>query len=227
MSATFSDLYIRTFTFWEHLSEREKELASASTHQVFYPRGTQVHSGTLDCIGVLLIKRGQLRVYTLSEDGRDVTLYRLFPGDVGILSASCSLDAITFAVNIDAEEDTEALLTDAAAFRQLVEGNIYVKAYGYELATRRLSEMLWKMQQILFLSADRRLAIFLTEEMEKTGSPEIQLTHEQIARYMGSAREVVSRLVKYFAQEGLVKPGRGRLTILSPARLRELAGSRA
>ena len=220
-----SDLYIRTFTFWPHLSDKEKELANTGTHPIRYAKGTQVHRGPFDCIGVLLVKTGQLRVYTLSEDGRDVTLYRLFPGDVGILSASCTLDAVTFDVYIDAEEDTDVLRTDAPVFNKLVQQNIYVKAYAYETAARRLSEMLWKLQEILFLSADRRLALFLVEELEKTRSREIRLTHEQIAKYMGSAREVVSRLVKYFAQEGYVQPGRGRLTILDPEALRELAGN--
>ena len=224
MQKTVSDLYIRTFTFWPHLTEQEKSLANNGTHAIRYEKGTQVHRGPSDCIGVLLVKTGQLRVYTLSEDGRDVTLYRLFPGDVGILSASCTLDAVTFDVFIDAEEDTDVLLTDASAFRRLMQQNIYVKAFAYETAANRLSEMLWKMQEILFLSADRRLALFLLDEMEKTDSREIRLTHEQIAKYMGSAREVVSRLVKYFAQEGYVQPGRGRLTVLDVDGLQKLAG---
>ena len=178
----------------------------------------------MDCIGVLLIKSGQLRVYTMSEDGREVTLYRLFPDDVGILSAACALDAVTFDVYIDAEEDTEVLLTDAVAFRKLADTNVYVRCFGYEKASNRLSEMLWKMQQVLFLSADRRLAIFLLEESEKLGGDEIHMTHEQIARFMGTAREVVSRLVKYFSQEGWVKTARGCIRLTNREALRDLAG---
>lgn len=131
-----------------------------------------------------------------------MTLYRLFADDIGILSAACTLDAVTFDVYIDAEEDTEVLLTDASAFRKLSEGNIYVRCFAYELASKRLSDMLWKLQQVLFLSADRRFAIFLLEESEKRKSDVIRLTHEQMARYMGTAREVVTRLIKYFNQEG-------------------------
>lgn len=214
MQGEATDLYIRTFSFWKHLTNKEKSLVNAGTHPVRFVRGAQLHRDPGDCLGILLVKEGQLRVYTLSEDGRDVTLYRLFPGDVGILSAACTLDAVTFPVSIEAVADTDVLRTEASVFNRLLQENIYVKAYAYEMAARRLSEMLWRMQQILFLSADRRLAIFLLEETKKAGSLEIHLTHEQIARYMGSAREVVSRLVKYFAQEKLVKPGRGHLTIL-------------
>jgi CRP/FNR family transcriptional regulator len=134
------------------------------------------------------------------------------------------LDALTFDVYIDAEEDTEVLLTDAAAFRRLVESNIHVRCYAYELATQRLSDMLWKMQQVLFLSADRRFAIFLLEESAQNGSGEIHLTHEQIARYMGTAREVVSRMVKYFNQEGWIKNSRGCIKIIDRQALEQLKG---
>lgn len=219
-----TDLFIRHFNFWPHLSTAEKQLLNAHTNRVRYEKGVQVHQGPLDCIGVLLIKSGQLRVYTMSEDGREVTLYRLFPDDVGILSASCALDAVTFDVYIDAAEDTEVLLTDSAAFRKLAKDNIYVRCYGYEMASRRLSDMLWKMQQVLFLSADRRLAIFLLEESEKNNSDEIRMTHEQIARFMGTAREVVSRLVKYFSQEGWVKTSRGCIRLTDRKALKALAG---
>lgn len=224
MKTSVTDLFIQHFDFWPHLSEVEKDLISAHTNIVHYAKGTQVHQGPLDCIGVLLIKSGQLRVYTMSEDGREVTLYRLFPDDVGILSASCALDAVTFDVYIDAEEDTEVLLTDAVAFRRLADTNVYVRCFGYEKASNRLSEMLWKMQQVLFLSADRRLAIFLLEESEKLGGDEIHMTHEQIARFMGTAREVVSRLVKYFNQEGWVKTARGCIRLTNREALRDLAG---
>ena len=219
-----TDLFIEHFNFWPHLSTQEKELINAHSHIVHYKKGTQVHQGPLDCIGVLLVKRGQLRVYTMSEDGREVTLYRLFPDDVGILSASCALDAVTFDVYIDAAEDTEVLLTDSVAFRKLAKDNIYVRCYGYEMASNRLSEMLWKMQQVLFLSADRRLAIFLLEESNKKNSREIHMTHEEIARFMGTAREVVSRLVKYFSQEGWVKTSRGCISLTNYDALKDLAG---
>ena len=120
------------------------------------------------------------------------------------------------------EERFRAIMS---AFRRLADNNTDVRCYAYQLATQRLSEMLWKMQQVLFLSADRRLAIFLLEETEKNGGDEVHLTHEQIARYMGTAREVVSRLVKYFNQEGWIKNSRGCITIIQRDSLQELAGN--
>ncbi|MBO6202777.1 MAG: Crp/Fnr family transcriptional regulator [Selenomonas sp.] len=224
MPQALIEIFEHYFDFWGELSEAERDFVCSNTRNVSYKKGAYVHQGPLDCIGALLIKSGQLRVYTMSEDGREVTLYRLFAGDVGIMSAACVLDDLTFDVYVDAEEDTEVLLTEAAAFRQLVEGNVHVRCYAYQLTTQRLSDMLWKMQQVLFLSADRRFAIFLLEESAQHGSDEIHLTHEQIARYMGTAREVVSRMVKYFNQEGWIKNSRGCIKIINRQALEQLKG---
>ena len=99
-----------------------------------------------------------------------------------------------------------------------------MRCYAYELASKRLSDMLWKLQQVLFLSADRRFAIFLLEESRERKSDTVHLTHEQMARYMGTAREVVTRLIKYFNQEGWTRTGRGCLQIVDRDALKELAG---
>ena len=82
---------------------------------------------------------------------------------------------------------------------------------------------MWVMQQILFMSMDKRLAIFLSDESARTGSDIIELTHGQIARYMGTARESVSRMLKYFANEGIVEVSRGGVRILDRKHLRSLA----
>lgn len=170
-----------------------------------------------------LLRSGQLRSYLLSEDGRDVTLYRLFGGEVCILSASCVMDAVNIDLYIDAEEDTEALCISAGIFRQLMQENVYVRCYAYQMTAERFSDTMWTMQQILFMSADRRLAIFLTDELAKTGGADLRMTHDQMAKYMGSAREVVSRMLKYFAQEGWVRLYRGGVQVLDKKKLQALA----
>ncbi|MBU3819440.1 MAG: Crp/Fnr family transcriptional regulator [Candidatus Faecalibacterium intestinavium] len=211
------------FPFWDQLTASQQESLCRSTRPVRYEKGAHIHSPTENCVGILLIRSGQLRAYLLSEDGRDVTLYRLFKGEVCILSASCVLEDVTFDVHIDAEEPVDAYCIGAGTFRGLMEQNVYVRCFAYQRITERFSDTMWAMQQILFMSADRRLAIFLTDELAKTGSLELRMTHDQIARYMGSAREVVSRLLKYFAQEGLVSLSRGGLTVLDKPRLQKLA----
>ena len=216
------DFLIEHVSFWEYLSQEEKERLINGTSVVSYKKGTLVHGGNEDCIGIFLVRSGQFRTYLMSEDGREITLYRLYGGDVCILSASCVLEAITFDVYIDAEEDTEALLIDASVFRMLAEKNIYVQNFGYRITTGNFSDVMWAMQQILFMGADKRLAIFLIDETSKNGTDMVKMTHEQIARLMGSAREVVSRMLKYFEEENMVALSRGEVRITDRKKLREL-----
>ena len=209
--------------FWEQLTPEEQERLCRFTRSVHYAKGARVHSPLESCVGILLLRSGQLRSYLLSEDGRDVTLYRLFGGEVCILSASCVMDAVNIDLYIDAEEDTEALCISAGIFRQLMQENVYVRCYAYQMTAERFSDTMWTMQQILFMSADRRLAIFLTDELAKTGGADLRMTHDQMAKYMGSAREVVSRMLKYFAQEGWVRLYRGGVQVLDKKKLQALA----
>ena len=156
------------FPFWDQLTPEEQAQLCRFTRPVRYRKGERVHSPVENCVGILLLRSGQLRAYLLSEDGRDITLYRLFPGEVCILSASCVMDSVNFDLYIDAEEDTEAYCIGAGVFRQLMQQNLHVRCYAYQMTAERFSDTMWTMQQILFMSADRRLAIFLTDELAKT-----------------------------------------------------------
>lgn len=212
----------QTLTFWEHLTNDEQTLLVNNTMPVFYSRGENIHSADNECIGVLIVRSGELRTYILSEDGKEITLYRLGSGDVCILSASCLIKNITFDVHIDAERDSEVLLINSAVFSSLLQKNIYAEHFSLKVAVDRFSDVMWTMEQILFMSFDRRLAVFLLNESVRLNSDDIPLTHEQIAKYMGSAREVVSRMIKYFANEGIVETYRGGVKISDKDRLRML-----
>ena len=216
------ELFKKTFPFWDKISDRDRETFLRSSFDMTFPKGTNIHDGN-ECTGVILINRGSLRLYILSEDGKEITLYRLFAGDICILSASCVLDTITFDVFIDAEEDSECVVVGGCAFEDIARRLPEVKIFTLETALARFSDVMWVMQQILFMSMDKRLAIFLLDECSKTGSDTVRLTHEQIAKYMGSAREVVSRMLKYFAAEGFVSASRSEgIKILDKKRLRAL-----
>jgi cAMP-binding proteins - catabolite gene activator and regulatory subunit of cAMP-dependent protein kinases len=218
-AAEYIKLLSQYFSAWEHLSEDEQEAILENTTLMHYKKGVTVHNGDNDCVGVLLVISGILRTYMLSEEGREITLYRLGRGDICILSASCVLTAITFDVHIDAEDDSAALLISSPFFTRLSERNVYVECFAYKQAAERFSDVMWVMQQILFMSMDKRLAIFLWNELSKTEGDIIRLTHEQTAKYMGSAREVVTRMLKYFASEGIVKLSRGGIKILDKKKL--------
>jgi len=210
------------FAFISRLSKAEQEELFANTSQISYKKAQNIHSAENDCIGVLLVKSGELRAYILSEGGKEATLYRLYPGDVCILSASCLMHNITFDVFIDAEIDSEILLVGAGVFAKLQNSSIYVENFALSVMVDKFSDVMWAMEQILFKSFDSRLATFLLDESAKRGSDRIDLTHEQIAKYMASAREVVSRMIKYFEKEKLVTLHRGGLTITDKAGLRKL-----
>ena len=216
------ELFRKSFPFWNKLNSDDRELLAHSAQSVSFKRGTNIHDGN-ECTGVILVKSGSLRLYLLSEEGKEITLYRLFPGDICILSASCVLNTITFGVFIDSEEDSECVVVGGCAYEELSARVPEVKIFALETAVSRFSDVMWVMQQILFMSMDKRLAIFLLDEAAKTGSDTVKLTHEQIAKYIGSAREVVSRMLKYFAAEGLVSASRSEgIKITDKKRLRAI-----
>lgn len=215
-------IYVKSqLDFWEHLSDSEKSIIENSITKVAYEKGYNLHSAENECLGVILIQSGELRTYILSEDGREVTLYRLSSGDTCVLSASCVLNSITFDVHIDAQADTNAYLLNISTFSRLSKNNIYVENFALRKSVERFSDVMWALEQLLFMRFDKRLAIFLLDEMLKTNSSEINLTQEQIAKYIGSAREVVSRMLKSFQSQGILEQSRGMIHITNREKLKE------
>lgn len=218
----FESVYNEIFPFWNGIPDTDKEYICQNSYAVTYPKGKHIHDGS-ECSGVIFVCSGSLRLYMMSEEGKDITLYRLHRGDMCMLSASCVINAITFDVFIDAEEDSECYVISGTAFAAVSERNRDMKIFALETAVSRFSDVMWVMQQILFMSVDKRLAIFLSDEASRTGSDMITLTHRQIACDIGSAREVVSRMLKYFSNEGIVEVSRKGIKIVDKKRLRGLA----
>ena len=209
-------------SFWIKLNEKEKNLFINNISKIFYNNGEIVSRADSGCLGLMLIKSGGLRVYMMSEDGREVTLYRLSKRESCVLSASCILKNITFDVIIEAEADTEVLLLNIDTLNKLNNENIYVENFGYKKIVHRFSEVMWAFEQIMFMSFDKRLATFLIDEMIRDKTTNINLTHEQIAKHMGSAREVVSRMLKSFESRGILKLSRGLIEIRDKEKLKKL-----
>jgi len=214
--------YLEALPFWDKLSEDERDYTVDGTFIRRYEKGSRIHSSETECIGMSMVLGGEIRLSVISEEGREITLFRLHEGDVCMLSASCVISQITFDTHMQAQTDCEMLIIAPYTFKRLTDSNIYARCFMFELATERFSTVMWTMQQIIFLGFDRRLATFLIGEYERTGSKYIQMTHEQIALYTSSAREVVARMIKRFADEGFVESGRGALKITDIEGLREL-----
>lgn len=208
--------------FWSSLSEDEKERVRKRAFVNNYEKGTIINNCNNECLGMLLVISGEIRTYLLSEEGREVTLFRLYSGDLCVLSASCVISQINFETQMIAQQNTEVLIIPVDVIAALREKNIHVRCFLYELATKRFSDVMWAMQQILFKGLDRRLAGFLLVEAERTDSNVIRMTHEQIAQHISSAREAVARMLKHFAEDGLVDMKRGAITLLDIDGLRNL-----
>lgn len=215
-------VYRKYFSFWDKLSDEQKELLCANTRSVSYKKGTNIHGAEDSCTGAIIVVSGCLRAYLLSENGKEITLCRFKTGEVCMLSASCVLESITFDVVIDAEEDSEVYIVRGDVMAKVSKENIYVENYALDNAVKRFSDVVWVMQQIMFLSLDKRIAVFLWDEMVRTDSTVIKLTHEQIAKYISSAREAVTRMLRYLASEGIVELSRKGITIIDKEKLRAL-----
>ena len=217
--------YIEQFDLWKGLTAAQRDELIAHTRYSHYTKREFIHRGALAHSGTLHVISGSLRIYLVSEEGREFTLYILRDGDIGLMSSISHLNSVPCDIAIEAGKNTELFISDTTAVRSIFAENIDVRACAYEYTIARLSEMLWKLQQMIFLSADRRLARFLLAESARTAGDEIRLTHEETAQYLGTAREVVSRLIREFSQEGLVETARGRIQILNRAALKERAGA--
>ena len=221
-AATKMESVLERLPFWKLLTDSEKELVRQNAVIRLYKKGTPVYSSERECLGMLFVMQGEMRAYLLSEEGREVTLFRIYPNDLCVLSASCVISQISFDTQMSAQKDTEALIIPPNIVLLLKEKNLSVRCFLYELATKRFSDVMWAMQQILFKRLDQRLALFLLQESQRLGTDTIHMTHEQIAQQISSAREAVARMLKQFSEDGLVELKRGAIRLLDQKGLKAL-----
>ena len=210
------------FPIWSKLTPAQQERIASTTILHNVEGGTLLHDGGPDCLGLLLVKSGQLRAYMLSEEGREITISRFFEMDICLFSASCVMRNMQFSVFIEAEKDSEIFVIPACLYQNLMDESLPLANFSHNLITSHLSEVMWLMEQIMWKSFDKRLAAFLLEETAVEGSLSLKITHEKIANHMGTAREVVTRMLRYFQSEGMVKLTRGTVDIVDEKKLREL-----
>lgn len=209
------------FPLWTKLNKNQQERIRASLLFREVKKGTMLHDGTLDCTGLFLVRDGQLRAYILSEEGREITLYRLFERDMCLLSASCIVHSLQFEVMIAAEKDTSLWVIPADVYKAIMEESAALANYTNELMASRFSDVMWLIEEIMWKSLDKRIADFLLEEAAIEGSNRLQMTHETIANHLGTRREVVTRMLRYFQEEGLVKLSRGVVELTDEKKLAE------
>jgi CRP/FNR family transcriptional regulator len=211
------------FPIWEKLTAAEKALLEQSAVERTAPKGTMLHNGSSDCVGVFLIRSGQLRAFILSDEGKEITIYRLFERDLCLFSASCMMQSIQFDVTIEAEKDSELWVIPTDVYKKLMDTSAVVANYTNQVMASRFSEVMWLVEQIMWKSFDKRLASFLLEESTLDGSDTLRITHDRIAAHMGTAREVVTRMLRYFQEEGMVALTRGAIEVKDRKRLQQLS----
>ena len=213
---------IKKLPYWDKLSGSEIEGLERNTVIRSYNKGAFLKRPTESCLGMIHILSGSVRALMISEEGREVTLFRLCSGDSCILSASCVLAQVSLETEMIATEDTQILVVNSSAYSKLMEQNVHVRCFSYELATERSSSVIWALQQIVFFKFDQRMARFLLSICESSGKNEITMTKEAIAQEVNTAREVVSRMLKQFTDDGLIKTKQKTITILDKAGLQKI-----
>ena len=211
--------YKEYLPFWDNLTPTQQDTISGVIQKHIVSKGTHIHNGSSECLGLVIMKSGQLRGYILSPDGREITISRLFEYDVSLLSASCVMPDMQFDIMIEAEKDSEFWSIPACLYKNLVDESLAVSNYSRNLLSSHFTELMWLMEQIMWKSFDKRLAAFLLDESAIENSDSLKITHERIANHMGTAREVVTRMLRYFQSEGLVRLTRGTIEILDHKKL--------
>ena len=212
--------FVNYFPVWGKLTPAQQSRILGSVMSRTVKKGTVIHNGSEECTGLLLIKSGQLRAYILSEEGREITIYRLFDRDMCLFSASCMLRSIQFEVVIEAEKDTELWIIPSEVYKGIIEESAPAANYTNELMAARFSDVMWLIEQIMWKSLDKRVADFLLEEASIEESRELKITHEAIANHLGTHREVITRMLRYFQSEGMVQLSRGLVRITDEEKLR-------
>lgn len=210
------------FPIWDELTGEHQDRIRNSLIRRRIEAGTVIHNGSADCAGLLLVESGRLRAYILSDGGREITLYRLFDRDICLFSASCMLRSLQFDVTIQAEKDTELWVIPTEIYQRIMAQSAPLSNYTNEIMAARFSEVMWLLEQVMWKSMDRRVAGFLLEEAAIEGGNRLSITHEAIANHLGTHREVITRMLRYFQGEGMVKLARGAVEILDEAKLAAL-----
>ncbi|MBR5224374.1 MAG: Crp/Fnr family transcriptional regulator [Clostridia bacterium] len=211
------------FPIWNQLAPEHQEILSRAAVLHTAKKGTIIHNGSIECTGLILVKSGQLRAYSLSDEGREITLYRLFDRDMCMLSATCMMNSLQIEIIFQAEKDTTLWIIPPDVYKKLMLQSGPIAIYTSELMGTRFTEVMWLVEQIMWKSLDKRVASFLLEEINIEGSNQLRITHETIANHLGTHREVITRMLRHFQSEGMVSLTRGGVEITDEDKLLALA----
>jgi CRP/FNR family transcriptional regulator len=223
-TAVNTDQISRFIPVWDQLKKNEQELLTSSSIRQTVREGAILHEGIGECEGLFCVLSGQLRAYVLSPEGKEITIYRLLEGDMCLFSASCMFSGAALDISVAVEKGGSLLTIPSAVYKKIMNESSVLSNFTNQLMAERFSDVMWLLEQILWKSLDRRLAAFLLEESRIDHSDSLTITHEKIADHLGTAREVITRMLKYLQSENLIQLSRGRIDIKDEAGLEKLAG---
>lgn len=217
--------YLKEFLpFFNELSKDELNKLLSISHIQNYSKGDLINSKySSNCSGIILVLKGQIRSFIHSKSGKEITIFRLLSRDFCLLSASCAFKNMSYDVSLEAEENSLVLIINGAYFKSLSDSNIHVQKFLFDLTQDKLSEVLCLIEDIVFLSFDKRLSKFLINESFLQNTTTLTITHDSIANNLGSAREVVSRMLKKFKLLNILKLHRGKIELIDKTKLIELS----
>jgi CRP/FNR family transcriptional regulator len=191
--------------------------ALAQAQVVDLPEGTQIFSEGSACRQFPLVLEGSIRVAKVG-DGRELQLYRVAPGESCVLTSSCLVGGTEYPATGVAESDARLLVLPAHVFDELMARHAPFRQYVFSLFAERLTELMGLVEAVAFHKLDRRIAAALLGRGQR-----VALTHQQLADEIGSVREIVTRVLKSLADQGMVRLGRGSVEVVDAVALRRLA----
>ncbi len=216
-SLTIDAMLTSLYPVLADLPEPLQARLASEVRQLEVPADTVLFDERQACQGFPLVLSGAIRVAKRAANGRELPLYRVLPGECCIITTSCLLGNVDYNARGAAESDTTLMLLPRPLFNDLLAQAAF-RDFVFTLFSERIVELMQLVEEVAFHKLDQRLANLLLGK-----GRQLRTTHQQLADELGSVREMVSRLLKGFAEQGLVRLGREQIEILDPAGLRKVA----
>jgi CRP/FNR family transcriptional regulator len=199
------------FPFYAQMSEADRALLRSKVFPREIARGQIMTGDNQRCTGIPMVVKGRLRLFRISEKGREMTLYRVAEGELCILAAVCALGDAEYDFTIEAEKDSALAIIPPDTFKELLYRSDAFRTYVFNALAYRLILSIDTIEMLIFMSIEERLAEYLQRSANAAG--EVKITHEQLAIELGSSREVITRQLQKMAEKGLILLKRGKIAL--------------
>lgn len=199
------------FEFYPRMDEADKRVIRETAVRKDLAVGQIMIGDNNRCNGVPLVTKGSLRLFRISDKGREVTLYRINGGEVCILAAVCAMGEVEYNFSIEAEKDSTIYMISPEVFRELFSRSEAFKKYVFNALAQKLIMSMETIEMLIFISIEERIMEYLKQNAGDKG--EVKTTHEKMAIDLGSSREVITRQLKKMAEKGMIRLGRGKIIL--------------